>query len=54
MELTLSMPFVAAPAVTRHPGRDAVREWRAAEAERQRRASVRPQESVPVTQRSPV
>ena len=54
MGLTLSMPFIAAPAVTRHPGRDAVREWRAAQAERRRRVSVRPQESAPVTQRSPV
>lgn len=37
MSMTLSIPFVAEPAVTRHPWRDALRQWRAARAERRRR-----------------
>lgn len=37
MSMTLSIPFVAEPAVTPHPWRDALRQWRAARTERRRR-----------------
>lgn len=40
MNPTLSIPFVAAPAVTRHPWRDALRQWRVARAERRRRRAA--------------
>lgn len=41
MSMTLSIPFVAAPDVTRHPWRDAIRQWRAARAERRRMRAAR-------------
>jgi uncharacterized protein YjiS (DUF1127 family) len=41
MSLTLSIPFVAEPAVTRHPRREAFRQWRAARSERRRMRAAR-------------
>jgi hypothetical protein len=41
MSMTLSIPFVAEPAVTRHPWRDAIRHWCAARAERRRMREAR-------------
>jgi hypothetical protein len=36
MSLTLSIPFVAEPAITPHPWGEALRQWRAARTERRR------------------
>lgn len=41
MTLTLSIPFVSEPAVTRPPWRDAIRQWCAARAERRRMREAR-------------
>lgn len=41
MNMTLSIPFVAAPDVTRHPWRAAFRQWRLARAERRRMRPAR-------------